>query len=305
MRTLAQLREEVLDWLDEGGDTDTTKTLVDNSLNQANALRASQQRWPWMLSSIKTFSTVAGQTDYVLDERATKLDFLYNQTTKAFLTELSDGEIVSAKLGFGDVDVTSAQYFSIVGTSPVKTFISTAGTLTVTSSTAETGATLYIEGEDASGNILSEELTPGGSASSGTYKVVSYVAKRGTWAGTLTLTLAGATTLLVLSPTQYAKQHPVIRLLNPPTSVETLSYRWTRKPRRMEYDHDTPDIPEPNEQILVWDALLMLSAYTEQDSEATGLWHKYQEKWELNLLTTMFVGDSTNGMGESVKYIEQ
>ena len=306
MRTLTQLREEVLSWLDEGGDTGGTKTLVDNALNQANAQRASQSRWPWLRVPVRSFSTVIGQTDYVLDERVHKLDYLYNNTQKRFVVELPDDMAQSAGMGFGDVDVASADYFSIVGTSPIKTIIPVASPLQVTSTATEAGsATLYVEGEDANGNFITATLAPGGVASSDSFKSVAYVRKNGTWAGTLTLTaVTGTIQLLVLSVTQFAKQHPVVRLLNPPMAAETLSYRFLRAPRRMEADYDTPDVPAPYDNLLVWDALIMLAAYTEQDSESTSVWKANQQQWELNLLTTTFVGDTMGGFGEQVKLIE-
>lgn len=303
MRTLADLREEVLGWMDEAGDTDTTKVIVENALNQSNSQRSTQLRWPWMMSRVYTFTTVSGQQDYHLAEGALRLDYIRNRATKRNCVEVPDEIVQASDRDFGPAaESESALYFQKVGFSPIKRPIPSPGSrLTLASSSAET-PTLIIEGEDAAGDSLVETLTVGGTTA-GTYTRVDRIS-RGTVAavGTLTLsTVTGALTLLTLSPSQVGKQFPVIRFLAPCSSADVIEYRYIRAPRRMVNSGDIPDVPFPYSNILVWDALIMTAAYNEVDSEASNVWKANRDQWEQGLLATSLGGDTLGGYGEQVK----
>lgn len=302
MKTLATLREEVLSWMDEAGTTGTSATLVDYVLNQANAQRATQQRWPWMKSSKKTFTTVVGQTEYVLPETGYKLDYLYNKNTCQFIGEISDEQIVARGDGNGEATSAYAQFFQKAGLSPIRTYIAAPDTLALTSTVGEaSGHYLSITGEDSTGEELTETLAPGASTSN-TFARITRIDKIGTsWAGTITLATTGGTTLLVLTASQPGKQYLVIRLLETPSAVETIEYRFIRAPRVMSNDNDLPDVPWPDSQILVWDALILLAAYSEVDSEATNVWRQSQTVCELTMLTSVLQGDTTGSWSESVR----
>jgi len=293
MKTFGQLRDEVLRWMDEYGDTDTSKNIVENALNQAHAMRVSQYRYPFMVSDVYTFTQVNGQRDYILHERVHQLDYLFNRTQKAFLKEVPARQILDAGYGFNE-SAGSPQYYEMAGLSPVAAQPAAATTLTCSSTVAESGGvTLYVEGEDANGAVLSDTLTPGGGASAGTYTRVTRVRKNGTWQGTMTLT-GGATTVLTLSATEYGKSFPLIRLLNVPTAADTIEYRFRRKPLVMAADNDIPDLPFPYSNLLVYDALLQIAAYNEIPDTAMSYWRKAQSEWESALFSEL-IGTSTLG----------
>lgn len=304
MRTLADLREEVLGWMDEAGDTDTSKTIVENALNQSNSQRSTQLRWPWMQSRVYTFTTVGGQQDYHLAEGALRLDYIRNRATKRNCVEVPDEIVQQSGRDFGpDAASESALYFQKVGFSPVKQPIPSPGSrLTLTSTSVEPTVSLIIEGEDAAGDSVVETLLVGGTTSA-TYTRVDRITRGSVAAaGTLTLsTVTGALTLLTLSTSQKGKQFPVIRFLAPCSSTDVIEYRFVRVPRRMVNDGDIPDVPFPYCNILVWDALVMTAAYNEVDSEATNVWKANRDNWEQGLLATMLGGDTAGGFGEQVK----
>lgn len=292
--------------MDEGGDTDTTKTIVDNALNQANSHRATQQRWPWMLSRVYTFTTVAGQVEYILAEGALRLDAIRNATAKWPLEEVPDEMLVANNEDNGALaPADTARYFQKAGFSPIKQPLPAAGdTLTLTSSGTESASpTLDIEGENASGDFVQETLSVGGT-STNTYTRILYVHKSGgTPVGTLTLSSTGGLSLLVLTTSQYGKQYPIIRFIAPTNAGSVIQYRFLRSPRIMSGDGDLPDVPFPQCNILVWDALIMSAAYNEVDSEASNVWKTQRDNWEQNLLVSAFVGDTAAGWGEQVKLV--
>lgn len=304
MKSLADLREEVLSWMDEAGDTDTSKTIVENALNQSNQQRSTQLRWPWMLSRVYTFTTVAGQSEYYLAEGALKLDYIRHRGTKRNLVEMPDEMLIASDRDFGPGAVNEAAlYFQKAGYSPVKQPLPAAGsTLTLASNASETTSpTLTIEGEDANGDVCEE--TVGIGVSTTTFTRITRIARSGgAAAGTFTLSATSdSRTLLTLTPSQNGKQFPIIRFIAPCNGSEVIEYRYIRAPKKMVYDGDLPDVPFPYCNILVWDALIMIAAYNEVDSEASNVWKANRDNWEIGLLTTAFVGDTAGGMSESVR----
>lgn len=305
MKSLADLREEVLGWMDEAGDTDTSKTIVENALNQSNQQRSTQLRWPWMLSRVYTFTTVGGQSEYFLAEGALKLDYIRNRATKRNCIEISDEELVASDRDFGpNADAGSELYFQFAGYSPIKQPLPTAGdTLTVTSSASETAAPSFtIEGEDGSGEACEETVAYGGTSSTTFTRVTRITRSGGTPTGTLTLSTTGGLTLVSLTPAQKGKQYPIIRFILPCSGGAVIEYRYIKVPKKMTADGDLPDVPFPYSNILVWDALVMIAAYNEVDSEASSVWKANRDNWEQALLASALHGDVAGGMGESIRH---
>lgn len=89
MQTLKSLRDQVLNWLDEAGDTGTTKTNVDNAINIAHQQRCAADRWSFMeWQQPITFSLNSGQQYYSLHQQFGRPKYFWNQTQKIFLTEV-------------------------------------------------------------------------------------------------------------------------------------------------------------------------------------------------------------------------
>lgn len=97
---------------------------------------------------------------------------------------------------------------------------------------------------------------------------------------------AGSTTLLTLFSSEMGRQHRVLYLRNEPTAVETIEYDFYRKGRRMEEDNDIPDIPEPFDDLLVYDALLDQLTYVPAEAAARAIWTERREKLANALIET-------------------
>jgi hypothetical protein len=60
--TFLELQNEVLLYLDELDDTDVTRTVVKQALNQAHRQRCAEQDWPWLLASPPVYQTLDAGT---------------------------------------------------------------------------------------------------------------------------------------------------------------------------------------------------------------------------------------------------
>lgn len=303
MKTFNQLREEVLRYYDlasedSGADVD----LAGTALNQANANRSIEHAWPFMLSRVYTLSVVAGQQEYILPHtNFRKIQLLWSDTNRQWGRQLPPRQIPYIQdLNFQRQE-GAAEFYELIDPSVVAAQPADADTLTITSSDAEvTSPTIYIEGEDADGNVISETLGKD-DVSVNEYARITYYAKEADWEGTLTImTTVGAETLLTLGPTEYQKEYPVIKWQNIPGANETWQYRYLRVPRVMTRDFDKPDIPYPLSNILVYDALLDLATYNELDSESVNIWRSKQQECLNNLYELKLTADSIAGEPEYI-----
>lgn len=304
MHTLKSLRDEVLNWMDEAGDTGTTATNVDNAINQAHTQRLTQDKWPFMLwPDPLTFSLVNGQTHYALSQAFSRPLYFYNRTKQTFLKEIPPRGVTEG--AFDWVNSTTGLSFVLHGTMPVQSQPSAASVVTIVSSdTADNNVTkaVIVRGLTASG-ISTETITPAGTTPvSGTtsFTQILNVTLSAAWTGTLTLSV-GSTTILTLAAGEYGRQYPRLRLLYNPDSTDLIEYQFYRTPTTLTHDYDIPELPFPHSGILVWDALLQLSAY---DNDATGgrieIWLNNQKRMELQLRQSYLEGQT---LGAQPRYV--
>lgn len=123
--TRLQLETKVLMWLDEldeDGAADNanpiTRARVQEALAEANVTRATEQKWPFMVSEEeKTLTLVSGQRSYTLDATFHIPIFFWNDSTNSPLTEFREDNVSSRDYAGGVVDSffsTSPQYGSYV-----------------------------------------------------------------------------------------------------------------------------------------------------------------------------------------------
>lgn len=284
IRTFRNLIDEVLAWLDEAGDTDVTQTLVKQSIRAAHEKRLLEERWSFMLSRVKIFSTVVAQQTYTLDPEFLRLMYLKNLSTTEPLVEYQDDNVLNNGYDWS-VDQDSAHKFALWGRSEVANQPTAASAVTVTSSNvADTAVTVTVRGDTASGT-QTETITVGATGAV-LFTEIFKVTKSSGWAGTMTLkTNAGAVTNLILTATEYGKSYQNLYLLAIPNVAESLEYRFYRQPSPLVADNDRPDYPAPFEELLVWEALCDLATYNSYAQPMVNYWA--QKKAEL--LTAMQV----------------
>lgn len=300
--TFKDLRDQVLRHLDEAGDTGTTKTLVSNLINQANQNRAMEFASAFLVWDIPaTFATVAGRQTYALHEEFMRPLYFFNRATKSYLIEVPERQLGPEGYRWNDAE-GAARHFVLWGRTQVQRQPTSASVLTIVSSdAADSGGgaalQLFIRGETSSGAVKAEIVNPNGLTpvnTTNTYVKVMQVTKAGPWTGTMTMTSnSGAVTNLILDYCDLGKMYQQLFLLEEPTTAETIEYRFYRNPIRMSNDYDLPDIPYPFSQLLVWDALVMMSGYnTEMNGQAVAAWRGMQQEMALALHNNMLEGQS-------------
>lgn len=253
MLTYKDLQTQVLDYLDQAGDTSHGLDLVKHAINSAHEKRLTEDNWSFMLwPTDQTFTFTVADT-YILHPEALMLADFWNTTTMTPMRETPSRS--RFKAGVQD----DRFHFEFVQRSPVKAHPVT-GVVTVTGN-----ARIKYIGTD---NEVYEE-TVNNATTAHSAKEILDVTKIDA-ASTLVLTSAAAVQLLSLSATEYAKSYPQIKLFDTGTPGETASYRFYKKPSLLTLDYQIPNIPYPYSRIIVFDALLELATYN--DSQPPPFW---------------------------------
>ena len=303
MLTFKDIQDQVLLLWDAPGETGNFLTIVKNAINDSHAERCNAQRWSFMLwEDVLTFTTVSGTLNYRLHPLFHRFHRIYNTSDTHKLIEVPPREYYESP--------ETKFHFHMVEPSPVAADLASAGTLSMVSNSAsDTTPTLIlrlIDNDTASGLVrtgeISEALTANGTSTvttaASTSKILS-VTKGGTWVGTMTLRDADGNTLLTLSPTEYGKVYPQIRLLKDPEQADTVEYRFYRRPRILSADYDIPDIPYPFSRILIWDTLLLLASYDE--AKEPGMWVEQRRQWDKKLADNYLEGQALGGRVRQVR----
>lgn len=301
MKTFRELQNDVLRWYDEVDNEGEVRDNVKQALNAAQTARLAERNWPFMRwPAPARFSTVVGQRAYALHPEYFRPLYFYNVTQRKPMEEVFTDALMKPTLpsieqwldgGEDWTELTGTAFrFELKGMSPVQTQPSEASALTVSSSSTSDGSsqTITIVGDTADG-VQEETIACGASGAAATGSVeftnILRVTKSDNWSGTMTLK-AGSTTLLTLFSSEMGRQHRVLYLRNEPTAVETIEYDFYRKGRRMEEDNDIPDIPEPFDDLLVYDALLDQLTYVPAEAAARAIWTERREKLANALIET-------------------
>jgi hypothetical protein len=287
VRTLGDLRTEVLNWLDEAGATGTSLTNVTNALNSAHRRRLMKNLYPFMLwDTAETFSLTSGDQLYALHPEFHRPYYFYNRTKKQYWREVATRQLGPSGVKWNtDRD---RQQFTLWGRTAVQNQPAAASVVTiVSSSAADSGASkaITIRGV-ASGAVTSETINPDGTTpavGSTSFSKILGVTKAAAWTGTLTVS-AGAVTCLTLLPNEYGRSYQQLFLLGSPSTADEIEYRFYRLPKPLTNPNEITDLPPGHEQLLVWDALLLLAAYDGRlDAARKSEWKDWQAEAELTL----------------------
>lgn len=313
MDTLKNLRDEVLYQLDEPTDTGSTKTNVNNAINQAHVQRLTQVNWPFMIwpppgLNPETFTTVANQKGYSLHPEFHRPYYFKNQTIDELLIETPSRNI--GPQGFDWSVQADGKNYVLQGISAVQNQPSAASVMTIVSSSVnDVGSTkaVIVRGETTDG-VTIDTINPNGTtpvAGLVSFTRILNVTKSSAWSGTMTMTSnAAAVTNLKLFASEFGRNYQQLMFLSIPSGAQIIEYRFYRKPSTLSNDNDIPDIPAPYGKILVWDALMVLSAYDGRiDSGRMAVWRDNQTKLELAMQQAFLEGQSIEAQPRYVRYI--
>lgn len=288
VHTFSYLYKQVMAQIDERGDVGTTRDLAREYVNIANAMRA-VEFGEFFLVLDSQFPTVVGQEDYALNELFDKPIYFLNTNTKQYLIEVPNRTIEPEQYNLL-TGQGSAEEFAYWGTWPVtqQPPLVTGSRIRATTDNVD-AIDVIVTGLDITGNMITEaiDITAGSGNGAAFFSRILSVRKSGPAVGTITvllLTVPGNPVILSLAPGEDGKQFRVIHVFQAPTSVETISYRFFRKPLLMVNENDVPDIPYPYSQLLVFDALLLLAAYnTDTMEKSIAMWSMQRDRWEESL----------------------
>lgn len=311
--TFGELRLEVLGFLDEYAATSADQSYlnVEAALKQAHITRLTEDRWKFMLyPGSHTLTTAANTTDYSLHPEFMRPYWFRNTTRKVWLVETPARNYETDNVDpVTDVDTYR---FELGGYSGVVNQPTSASVVTIASTSAsDTGAAkaLKVYGETVSSGLISmtwEDMTPTGVTpvvSSTSFTKILNVVKP-TWVGNMTMTSnSAAVTNVFLIGREYSRQFRQLTLLYLPTSGETITYRFYRRPTPTfgENDYDVPDIPAPFDRILIYDALLLMGAYDNRlDGGRINLWTGLRDDLDREMREVYSDGQS---IGAESRYI--
>ncbi len=308
IQTLKSLRDQVLYWLDEAGDTGTTRQNVDNALNQAYQDRCASQPWGWLLwPRIETITTVSGQQQYSLHSEFWRPIYFRSRSSKRFLVEVPHASLMSAQVDWIDPSTSAADRFMYKEVSQFQNQPSSSSVLAMSSSsTSDTSVTITVVGMTSDG-FANEVVTLNGTTSVTTvqsYNALTALTKSTTTVGTLTVTSnAAAVTNLKLFPNEFGRSYRQIYMLNPVDASEVIEYQFLHIPNTLSNDYDVPSIPPPFAQILVWDTLLLFAGYnTELKSESISVWRAMQRSIETNMMSVFADQQTLNAEAKYINY---
>jgi hypothetical protein len=296
--TFKDLQDQVLANLDEAGDTNTTLTLVKNFMNQAHQARCGQDAWTFMRwDRPETFTLTAGQRFYSLHPEFWRPIYFFNRNTNRYMVEVVERQLAASNANW-NVDTGRSPLFRFAGNSQVSAQPENTGTLTIESSSASDNSSskgIVFEVDTADGVTL-EAVVPNGTtpvATTNSVIRILSVTKKAAWAGTLTVKDSDGNTLLKLFPDEYGREHTQFELLSSPTEADVIEYRFIRKPKKLQFDNDIPNIPAPYSQILVWDTLILFGGYnTDTDTKALSTWTALETAME-NDMRHLYLEGST------------
>jgi len=306
--TFKNLKDQVLNYLDQAGETGTPKDVIEDALRRVHNSRLVERKWNFMLwDAQQTITTVVGQKFYSLHQEFLRPLWFYNRSTHQTMEQLTAGTLMPVNspidydTGFGQEDWTdsegSAYRYLLGGTTPVKAQPTSASVLTVA---GETAMTVTVKGETEDGDVATETITVGTPGDIEFTKILQ-VTKGDGWTTTMTLTSnSGTVTNLVLRANEYGRQYRQLELINAPTKAQTLIYKFYRKPSYLDSDNTIPDIPAPFSEVLVYDALLTMGSYNNNiNSASRALWMSEQTRLEQALLE---YDEGPDALGAAMQY---
>jgi hypothetical protein len=287
-QTLEQLRDKVLTWLSQQGQTGVLADIITQTLKANHTRRLVAEPWTFMRwPRRETFSVAADQTLYGLSNGFLFPRFFRLRSAERFLIEVTDQNYLEQNWEFDSTG--DPVRFEFAGRFPVRRQPSVAAVVTATAA-SDAGKTVTLTGIDSSGDLTEETVTVG-SASTALFESILAVRKNGddAWTGTLTLSTVADGTILSLGASEYGKSYPYIRLLETPSSADTVDYEFYRTPRDLE-DNDVTDIPPPFEDILVYDTLLEVQGYARSTEAELREWARNRDTLELAMQQTFLEG---------------
>lgn len=197
---------------------------------QKEFISTAKHRFSWVALTELTLTTVANQKEYTLSSLVDvgKQIIMTDRTSPKKITVISRQDLLERVPDPGN-HTGNPEFAYLSGYSPVANQPTSASTLSLVSSSAsDTTAVVKIEGLNASGVLVGEEVTLNGTTpvvTTNTYSRILSRANNGYLVGILTITSnAGVVTNAVVGPRQRQGLYPKFVLYPTPSDARTLYY---------------------------------------------------------------------------------
>lgn len=314
MRTFKQLQDIVLQWMADTGDLGLLRTLVKDGINRTHQTLLTDDRYDFMLwAQTETISITPNQKAYALHPAFYHPLFFYNPTSNEYLEEIPPQGLMESQADWDDGQTSEVDRFMLTGLAKLQTQPAAASTITVIATGAQNPAIAQVRLTGISNGVPTTETLSADSnwsqlTSTTAFSLLEDVTKiNETWNAPITLYsgygTAAQRALLQLNADEYGKQYRTFELLENPTTPQTVSYRFYRKPRQLVYDNDIPDLPAAFDDILVYQTLLAMAGYTRAEQSEMALWAGQVKKLTDQLQQSYRASRSMGGRPTYVRYI--
>ena len=285
MRTFKELQDALLIRIGDEDDQDKMRDLAKETLNTVHRQILTERRYQFMIwPQTETLTLEVGRRTYPLHPQCSQLWYGLNESSGDWLEEIPAGGAQEIGENLLTAESDNPYRFFLTATQNVKMQPTTAGTLTVATTGGSESATnrVIVKGVNASGDYVEETLSNGSAwtslTSSTSWQTIESITKYGaTWSRTITATI-GSETILTLLAAEFGRQYRQIELIKTPTSAIDFKFRFFRKPLKLVYDNDIPQIPESYDDILVYGALLDLQGYARPEPGELKEWKDRHQK---------------------------
>ncbi len=266
LKTLKELRDNIASTIRDTQISD----LIDSYINLS--LQEVLNYYPWTFLRRKTtFTTVASQETYFLDEEIDRIAVLRQTESDVKLTYVPD-QLFYKLVPDPSNSTGNPQYYRLWEEVGVFTQLSSNDTVYVKSTSANDGSAfkVVIVGRDTNGLVVSEELTLNGTTavtSSTTFSYIMQVSKSAKTTGTVTLyQTTGDVVLARIAPEESAPRHKKIGLYPIPSSAITMYVEYFERPRLLVNDADVPQVDHKWNWVIREGALAKAWQYKQNES---------------------------------------
>ena len=233
--------------------------------------------WPWSWKRRKTtFSTVADQEDYRLDEEVDQIAILRQRTTPLVLLHVPDRKFYKVVPDPEDRGSGVSRYYRQWEETGFTASLAADDTIQVLSSSTSDGSgfSVRLVGRNTSGIVIGETLTLNGTTavtSTNTFDSGSLmrVSKSANTTGVITVRrTTGATTLIQMAPTEASPRSKIISLYPIPSAVVTMYLEYYERLHLLSAEADVPQLDPQWNWVVIQGALKHLWTFKQQTALA-------------------------------------
>ena len=292
IRTLSELRVNIGTTVRETQINSTLTDFINLTLQEIHSYHG----WTWKRRKT-TFSTVASQEDYNLDEEIDEIAFLRQRSSPTKLLYIPDPDFYRVLPNVEDLGTGPPRYYRLWEETGFSTNLAAADTIYVVSSSASDTSTfkVLVVGRNSSGEVISESLTMNGitnvtSTTTFAASGLMQVSKSANTTGTISVYRTTCATLLAeLAPEEATPRYKRLSLYPVPSAAITVYVEYFERLRLLVGDNDVPQMDYKWNWVLREGALAKAWEYKQNDAA-----HLFHRQAFMQGLAQMKAQDMTN-----------